>query len=95
MKNKHFLCLLFVLAFIYSYARGFPLIQNKEKVGEEEILDKSKINDLHVLCKLWGFLKYYHPAITKGGIDWDAKLTSCITGYLETKSLQEKKCFLS
>lgn len=24
-----------------------------------------------VFCKLWGFLKYYHPEVAKGEMDWD------------------------
>src|ERR1017187_9448599 len=26
------------------------------------------------LCKIWGFLKYYHPKVAKGKMDWDQAL---------------------
>ncbi len=30
------------------------------------------------LCKVWGFLKYYHPALSKGERDWDMELMNRI-----------------
>lgn len=30
--------------------------------------------NLALLCKVWGMLKYYHPHIAKGGMDWDSAL---------------------
>ncbi|MCD8179131.1 MAG: S41 family peptidase [Tannerellaceae bacterium] len=32
------------------------------------------IENIEVIGKVWGFLKYYHPAVTKGEYDWDAEL---------------------
>ncbi|GIQ59100.1 hypothetical protein Flavo103_22360 [Flavobacterium collinsii] len=29
---------------------------------------------LAATCKVWGFLKYYHPAVASGKINWDGKL---------------------
>lgn len=39
-----------------------------------ENLTPSKIEDLAILGKIWGFLKYYHPAIAKGDYNWDYEL---------------------
>lgn len=33
---------------------------------------------LESLCKVWGFLKYYHPTIVDGNIDWDQQLIKYI-----------------
>ena len=30
------------------------------------------------LCKVWGFLKYYHPAVATGKLDWDQALVDHI-----------------
>jgi C-terminal processing protease CtpA/Prc len=38
----------------------------------------AKISQLVDLCQIWGFLKYYHPAIGKGLYDWDSTLFSII-----------------
>lgn len=40
----------------------------------EIILDSSKIEDLVLLCHIWGFLKYYHPAVVEGDYNWDGEL---------------------
>ncbi|WP_080780282.1 S41 family peptidase [Chryseobacterium phocaeense] len=29
---------------------------------------------LESLCRVWGFLKYYHPEVAKGDLDWDQQL---------------------
>lgn len=33
---------------------------------------------LATFCKLWGFLKYYHPAVAKPKFDWDKEFTKRI-----------------
>lgn len=38
--------------------------------------------------KIWGFLKYYHPEVAKGNIDWDETFR---TGIKAIKSLQSKQ----
>lgn len=30
------------------------------------------------VCKVWGFLKYYHPGVAQGKIDWDQKLITVL-----------------
>lgn len=37
-------------------------------------LSKSRISDLALLGKIWGFLKYYHPAVARGDLNWDYEL---------------------
>jgi hypothetical protein len=34
----------------------------------------SETQKLESLCKVWGFLKYYHPHVAKGDFDWDTQL---------------------
>jgi len=34
----------------------------------------AETNKLQNLCKIWGFLKYYHPNVAEGEFDWDAEL---------------------
>ncbi|MBB6370924.1 S41 family peptidase [Chryseobacterium shigense] len=38
----------------------------------------SEIQKLESLCKVWGFLKYYHPHAAKGDFDWDKQLVEKI-----------------
>jgi len=38
----------------------------------------NRISQLATLGKVWGFLKYYHPAVAKGKADWDSTLLRMI-----------------
>lgn len=40
---------------------------------------------LESLCKVWGFLKYHHPEVTKGKIDWDQQLIKMIPAVISSK----------
>ncbi|MEY8759759.1 S41 family peptidase [Chryseobacterium tongliaoense] len=37
-------------------------------------MNLSEVQKLESLCKVWGFLKYYHPDVAKGTFDWDQQL---------------------
>lgn len=34
----------------------------------------SETQRLESLCRVWGFLKYYHPHVAKGNLEWDQQL---------------------
>jgi C-terminal processing protease CtpA/Prc len=40
-------------------------------------------------CKLWGFLKYYHPTVAKGKLDWDQEFMTRVKVVLSLNSKQE------
>ncbi|MTB51205.1 S41 family peptidase [Lewinella sp. W8] len=46
-------------------------------------LSISNVKDLALLTKVWGFLKYHHPAIGRGEHNWDADLFRFMPVYLE------------
>lgn len=52
------------------------LVHSQE--GDFSKLDKDKIKNLSSLCKVWGFLKYYHPNVAKGNFNWDEQLLAVI-----------------
>jgi hypothetical protein len=58
-------------------------------------LSNEKINDLYVLGKVWGFLKYYHPAIATGKYNWDYELFKVLPKVLNATSLSERNNVLS
>lgn len=37
-----------------------------------------KVEKLTSLCKVWGFLKYYHPNVAKGDFNWDEQLLNIL-----------------
>lgn len=47
----------------------------------------SETQKLESLCKVWGFLKYYHPRVAKGDFDWDKELFKKID---ELEDIQNK-----
>jgi len=46
-------------------------------------LSPDVINDLELLGKVWGFLKYHHPKIAKGDFNWDLELFRFLPSYLK------------
>jgi C-terminal processing protease CtpA/Prc len=53
-------------------------------------LDEQKINDLELLGRIWGFLKYHHPAVAKGEYNWDSELFRILQDYLEANDSQQR-----
>lgn len=49
----------------------FLLIVTQITFGQAKITETEK---LAATCKIWGFLKYYHPKVAKGDFDWDKQL---------------------
>jgi C-terminal processing protease CtpA/Prc len=47
----------------------------------------SETQKLESLCKVWGFLKYYHPNVAKGTFNWDQQLFQKIN---ELKNINDK-----
>src|SRR5258706_11610964 len=46
-------------------------------------------------CRVWGFLKYYHPAVASGKYDWDSVFVSNIQKVINAKSNLEFNSILS
>ena len=56
--------------------------------------DQQTVDNLYTLCKVWGFLKYYHPVISTGKYDWDKDLFQVMPKILNVKSKQERATVL-
>lgn len=41
---------------------------------------ENKVARLANFCRIWGFLKYYHPAIAGGQYDWDREMLDMLPG---------------
>lgn len=57
-------------------------------------LTKEDVNRLELLGRVWGFLKYHHPAIASGNYNWDYELFRFLPGYLATESNEESNQLL-
>src|ERR1044072_7268937 len=53
-------------------------------------LDARRINDLAVLGKVWGYVKYYHPAVYKGEHNMDYELFRVLPKIMECKNDKER-----
>jgi hypothetical protein len=53
-------------------------------------LDGQKTDDLEFLGRIWGFMKYHHPAIAKGNCNWDYELFRILPDYLNANSNQQR-----
>ncbi|MGB3947510.1 MAG: S41 family peptidase [Bacteroidia bacterium] len=55
-----------------------------------EMINKTDKENLFLLGKLWGFLKYYHPAIAKGNYNWDYELFRILPKVMACKDVKER-----
>ena len=53
-------------------------------------LDEKTEDDLYQLGLIWGFLKYYHPTIARGDLNWDYELFRIIPEVISSKSSTER-----
>jgi len=49
-------------------------------------LSPTIINNLELLGRIWGFIKYHHPEIGQGNYNWDYELFRFLPKYLELKT---------
>ncbi|TXE17736.1 peptidase S41 [Psychroflexus gondwanensis] len=54
-----------------------------------ELTDKN-IHNLELLGRIWGFLKYHHPEIAQGNLNWDYELFRFLPNYVEVKNNTER-----
>lgn len=80
MKLIHILLLLFV--FNNSYLVKGQNVENSKP-------NENEIKNLSNLCKVWGFLKYYHPNVAKGNFNWDEHLLTILPKIENAKNTQE------
>lgn len=57
-------------------------------------LNNKNIENLKVLGLIWGFLKYYHPKIATGELNWDYELFRILPSYLKVQNEKERDAIL-
>ncbi|PLW94348.1 MAG: peptidase S41 [Marinilabiliales bacterium] len=53
-----------------------------------------QVKNLALLGRVWGFLKYYHPAIAEGQYNWDYELFRFMPGYLAAPDIETRNALL-
>lgn len=89
MKCKFYLFLFFSSLFTIVQAQqntDSSLRSIYNSASHKEVVS----DNIYVLGKVWGFLKYYHPNIAAGKYDWDKELIDFLPGYTKVASLKER-----
>lgn len=60
----------------------------------DSILNKQQTENLYVLAKVWGFLKYHHPDVAKGQTNFDEELFKIMEPVANMASAQKRSEFL-
>lgn len=88
---RHILChSLFVLVFATKIATAQTAtppspVSHEFDAGSRislQQLSPIQVNNLIVTAKIWGFLKYHHPSITSGQLQWDDELLRILPAVL-------------
>lgn len=79
--------ILFFLLILFSFTGSTSFSTHNE---DDATLSEFQIRNLATFCKVWGFLKYYHPHPSKKDVDWDKVL---IENYPKVISASTKEEF--
>jgi len=53
-------------------------------------LTNENIDNLELLGRIWGFMKYHHPEIAKGNYNWDYELFRFLPNYIQVENTFER-----
>ena len=56
---------------------------------------QDEIKSLTLLCKIWGFMKYYHPKVREGNYDWDQELFQIMPSLVSISSKEKRNEILT
>lgn len=108
MKKKQIVLILSVVVlivgtlFIKEYTspknKTLPRDSDKEfyqgsKIAKQD-LSSNQVEALYKLCKVWGYVKYYHPDVISGKLNWDAELFRVMPNILKATSSDEVNAVL-
>lgn len=68
---------------------AFEDVFHKKSGIKIESINENQVRNLNKLCKVWGFVKYYHPKVISSSVNWDFELFRVMPKVLETKDSNE------
>lgn len=98
MKRRNFKIILLVFIVISSISFGFYYVHKSteyKQIAGVRYYNSEEISNLAVLCKVWGYLKYYNPSVVEGKYNWDDELVKMIPKVLKSKNKDERNKILS
>ncbi|MBB4799985.1 C-terminal processing protease CtpA/Prc [Flavobacterium nitrogenifigens] len=80
MMRKKIVAVLFICFFMpLAFSQNISVVK----------LNENEVQRMASLCKIWGFLKYYHPNVAKGNFNWDEQLFLMIPKVLKSENKEE------
>jgi hypothetical protein len=58
-------------------------------------LTNTQAESLSVFVKVWGFLKYHHPTVASGNVDWDAAFLRALPNILSFETASDRNAWLN
>ena len=84
------ICSLLVAPFFMLCSCKSDHPKNENSVYDSEIrishMTKVQQENIYILAKVWGYVKYRHPLLQQGEIDWDAELFSIMPRILDAET---------
>lgn len=68
---------------------AFEDVFHKKSGVKIESLNENQVKDLSKLCKVWGFVKYYHPKVVDSSVNWDYELFKIMPKVMAAKNSRE------
>lgn len=94
MKKLIILFTIILTTFSLAYCQSYSAENDKEFDNGSNVIfpeiDNQVVENLELLGKIWGFLKYNHPEIGKGLYNWDYELFRLLPEYLATTSIEKR-----
>ena len=97
LRTFFFTAILTIFIFNLSFAQSTvkdTAYNHSSSVVFPEIIPQI-VDNLDLLGRVWGFLKYHHPNISKGEYNWDAELFKMLPGYLQVKDNKQRDAYLT
>ncbi|MEP6700065.1 MAG: S41 family peptidase [Bacteroidota bacterium] len=79
--------------------KTFPATKDNKEFAASSLVTLNDVTNfqtesLSLLGKVWGFLKYYHPFVATGNLNWDYELFRFLPSYLPVKNRDERNFLL-
>lgn len=95
-KNLYIFLLIIFLALLTAFGYNYIRKQYEyRQISGIEYYNSEDVSNLAVLCKVWGYLKYYHPSVVEGKYNWDDELVKMMPKVLKSKNKDERNKILS
>lgn len=98
MNRKYIKISILIFIVLSILSLGYYYVQKSteyKQIAGIRYYNTEDISNLAVLCKVWGYLKYYHPTVVDGKKNWDDELVKMIPKVLKSKNKEDRNKILS